>query len=448
MNKNLTSENILRTMLTFAIPYIISYFLQTLYGMADLFIVGQFNDVNGITSVSNGSQFLHMLTVIIVGLAMGVTVMIARYVGAKEDAKVSKTIGNTIVLFIGISLLLTIFLVLSVSSIIQIMSVPQSAISGTKDYLIICFLGIPFITAYNIISSIFRGLQDSKSPMYFIGIACIANILLDYLFIGTFHMGPKGAAFGTVLAQTLSVCVALFYISLKKMGIKLSKSDLKPSKKNMAEILKVGIPVSVQDGCIQVAFMIITIIANHRGLTDAAAVGVVEKFISAVFIIPSSMLATVSSLAAQNLGAKKVGRAQSVLRYATIISVVYGVIITCVVQGLAPYILRIFTSDSAVILSGSEYLKSYIFDCIFAGIHFSFTGYFAALQKSYIGFIHNMIAIIFIRIPGSYFASLYYPMTLFPMGMAAPLGSLLSVVICVGAYMYLKRKPYGRKTII
>ena len=448
MNKDLTSENILSTMLTFAIPYIVSYFLQTLYGMADLFIVGQYNDVNGITSVSNGSQFLHMLTVIIVGLAMGVTVMIGRYVGAKEDEKVSKTIGNTIVLFIGISLFLTMFLVLNVSSIIHILSVPTSAIEGTNDYLIICFLGIPFIIAYNIISSIFRGLGDSKSPMYFIGVACIANILLDYLFIGAFHMGAKGAAFGTVLAQTLSVCIALVYIYYKRLGIKLSKPDLKPSKSIMAEILKVGIPVSVQDGCIQVAFMIITIIANHRGLTDAAAVGVVEKFISAVFIIPSSMLATVSSLAAQNLGAKKVGRAQSVLRYATIVSVVYGLIITCVVQGLAPNILRIFTSDSAVILSGSEYLKSYIFDCIFAGIHFSFTGYFAALQKSYIGFIHNMIAIICVRIPGSYLASIFYPTTLFPMGMAAPLGSLLSVLICVFAYMYLKRKQYGRKTII
>lgn len=448
MNKDLTSENILSTMLTFAIPYIVSYFLQTLYGMADLFIVGQYNDVNGITSVSNGSQFLHMLTVIIVGLAMGVTVMIGRYVGAKEDEKVSKTIGNTIVLFIGISLFLTMFLVLNVSSIIHILSVPTSAIEGTNDYLIICFLGIPFITAYNIISSIFRGLGDSKSPMYFIGVACIANILLDYLFIGAFHMGAKGAAFGTVLAQTLSVCIALVYIYYKRLGIKLSKPDLKPSKSIMAEILKVGIPVSVQDGCIQVAFMIITIIANHRGLVDAAAVGVVEKFISAVFIIPSSMLATVSSLAAQNLGAKKVGRAQSVLRYATIVSVVYGLIITCVVQGLAPNILHIFTSDSAVILSGSEYLKSYIFDCIFAGIHFSFTGYFAALQKSYIGFIHNMIAIICVRIPGSYLASIFYPTTLFPMGMAAPLGSLLSVLICVFAYMYLKRKQYGRKTII
>lgn len=438
MNQDLTSENILKTMVVFAIPYIISYFLQTLYGMADLFIIGQFGNVNGITAVANGSQIMHMLTVIIIGLAMGSTITIGRYAGAKDAKNISKTIGNTILLFMSLSICLTFILSLLTDSIVEWIGTPNQAVLQTRQYLKICFMGIPFITAYNMISAIFRGLGDSKSPMYFIAIACAGNIVLDYLFMGHFHMGAQGAALATVLAQTVSVLISLFFMK----GIHMKKSDFKPSKSSLLEILKVGIPVSVQDGLIQVAFIIITIIANHRGIVDAAAVGVVEKVISAVFIIPSSMLATVSSLAALNLGAKKIDRAQKVLHYATIFTTLYGILMTILVQFQAGTILSMFTSNSKVILSGSEYIKSYIFDCIFAGIHFSFTGYFAALQKSYIGFIHNIMAIVFVRVPGSYLASKMYPSTLFPMGMAAPLGSLLSVIICVMAYTYLKRKQY------
>ena len=274
--------------------------------------------------------------------------------------------------------------------------------------------------------------------MYFVAIACAANIVLDYIFIGFFHMGPSGAALGTTLAQTLSVIIALISIRHRETGIHLTGKDFRPDPRVMAQILKIGIPVAVQDGCIQVAFIVITVIANHRGLNNAAAVGIVEKVISAVFLVPSSMLAAVSALAAQNIGAGKHGRAAKTLQYSILITSVYGIIISLIVQFTAPHILQAFTSDDTVVLLGTQYIHSYIWDCIFAGIHFSFTGYFCAYGKSYIGFIHNIIAIILVRIPGSYLASRYFPNTLFPMGMAAPAGSLLSVLICLIAYFWLK----------
>lgn len=207
----------------------------------------------------------------------------------------------------------------------------------------------------------------------------------------------------------------------------------------LGEILKVGIPVAVQDGCIQVAFIIITVIANHRGLDDAAAVGIVEKMISAIFIIPSSMLATVSALSAQNIGAGKYDRAAKTLRYATMITSVYGIFMAVIMQVLAAPLLALFTKDAAVVVLGTQYMKGYIIDSIFAGVHFCFSGYFAAYGKSYIGFMHNIISITFVRVPGSYLASKLFGDTLFPMGLAAPAGSLLSVIICVCAYIYLKR---------
>ena len=188
METNLTSGSVLKNIVSFSLPYLLSYFLQTLYGMADLFIIGQFNGVDSITAVSVGSQVMHMLTVMIVGLAMGSTVMIGRAVGAKQKEQASATVCNTVTLFMGVSISATAILLLFVKQIVSVMSTPQEAAAGTVVYLTICFLGIPFITAYNIISSIFRGLGDSKSPMYFIAAACAANILLDYLFIGFFHL--------------------------------------------------------------------------------------------------------------------------------------------------------------------------------------------------------------------------------------------------------------------
>lgn len=439
MEKNLTTGSVLKTIIYFALPYLLSYFLQTLYGMADLYITGQFNGVDSITAVSNGSQVMHMLTVIIVGLAMGTTVIIGKAIGGNKLDNAGRAIGNTITLFMGIAIVMTIVFLIAAKLIVLLIGVPQEAVAGTVRYLIICFIGIPFITAYNIISSIFRGLGDSKSPMYFIGISCVTNITLDYVFIGLCDLGPSGAALGTVLSQTFSVIVAFISIRKRKTGIKLVKEDFIPDRKVLGEILKVGIPVAVQDGCIQVAFIIITVIANHRGLDDAAAVGIVEKMISAIFIIPSSMLATVSALSAQNIGAGKYDRAAKTLKYATMITSVYGVFMAVIMQVLAAPLLALFTKDAAVVVLGTQYMKGYIIDSIFAGVHFCFSGYFAAYGKSYIGFMHNIISITFVRVPGSYLASKLFSDTLFPMGLAAPAGSLLSVIICVCAYIYLKR---------
>lgn len=441
MEKNLTSGSVLKTVLYFSVPYLLSYFLQTLYGMADLFIIGQFNGVESTTAVSIGSQVMHMLTVMIVGLAMGATVRIGQAVGAKKRKQVSKEIGNTIILFLSLSVILTVGLLFAVKPIVKVMSTPNEAVSGTVSYLAICFLGIPFITAYNIISSIFRGMGDTKSPMYFIAVACAANIVLDYLFIGGMGLGAAGAALGTTLSQTISVIVSLVVILKRKMGITLVREDFKPYRETMLGLLKIGIPVALQDGFIQIAFIIITIFANKRGLNDAAAVGIVEKMISILFLVPSSMLQTVSALCAQNIGAGKHDRARLTLRYAWIMAVMWGIAACLLMQLHAEPFIRLFAKDSdAVVVLGSQYMRGYVWDCIFAGIHFCFSGYFCAYGLSWISFVHNLLSILCLRIPLSYFASKYFTDTLFPMGLASPAGSVLSVVICIGVFLWMDKK--------
>ena len=440
MEKNLTSGSVFQNIVWFSLPYLLSYFLQTLYGMADLFIIGQFEGVAGTTAVSIGSQVMHMITVMIVGLAMGSTVSIAQAVGANNKKQASLSVGNTVTLFMGLSVVLSAVLLLFVRPIVTVMSTPEEAVSGTVLYLTICFLGIPFITAYNIISSIFRGLGDSRSPMYFIAVACVTNIVLDYVFIGALHLGPAGAALGTTLSQAVSVVIALIVILKKNTGISVSKKDFRPQHRAMGQILRIGIPVAMQDGLIQIAFIIITIIANRRGLSDAAAVGIVEKIISFLFLVPSSMLSTVSALGAQNIGAGKPERAAQTLKYATMIAVGFGLTVSVIIQFIAEPVVGLFTTDVAVKIAGGQYIRGYIWDCIFAGVHFSFSGYFCACGRSELSFLHNITAIALVRVPGVYLTSKLFPQTLLPMGLATATGSLLSVIICVIAYLLIFRK--------
>lgn len=440
MEKNLTTGSVFKNLIFFSLPYLLSYFLQTLYGMADLFVVGQFNATDSITGVSIGSQIMHMVTVMIVGLAMGATVTIGRSIGANERKTASRYIGNTVTLFMLGSVALAALLLVFVRPIVSVMSTPAQAVESTVNYLTICFIGIPFITAYNIISSIFRGLGDSKSPMYFIAIACVCNIGLDYLFIGALKMGPSGAALGTTLSQTISVIISLIVIRKTNTEIKLTKEDFILKNDTIGNILRIGIPVSLQDGFIQISFIIITIIANRRGLNDAAAVGIVEKIISFLFLIPSSMLSSISALGAQNIGAGKPHRAKLTLRYAIMLILCSGAVVIGVVQLIAPQLVAMFDDSPEVVRLGTQYLRSYVVDYLFAGIHFCMSGYFCAIEKSGISFLHNSISIVFARVPISYIASIKFPATLFPMGCAAPCGSLLSTVICVIAYIVINKK--------
>lgn len=265
-------------------------------------------------------------------------------------------------------------------------------------------------------------------------------------------MGPAGAALGTTLSQAVSVIVSLIVILKRKTGISLTKESFKPDRAAMKKILMIGTPIALQDGLIQIAFIVITVIANDRGLTDSSAVGIVEKIMSFLFLVPSSMLSAVSALGAQNIGAGKQKRATDTLRYATMLAVGFGIAVALTVQVIAEPLVSLFTDVSTeegaeVVALGAQYLRGYVWDCIFAGVHFCFSGYFCAVGKSGISFMHNIIAIVLMRIPGVYITSMLFPETLFPMGLATASGSIISVVICAIAFSVMMKKAKDPKII-
>lgn len=466
--RDFTQGNILKGMLAFSIPYLITCFLQTFYGMADLFIVGQFNGPAQVSAVSVGSQLMHMLTVVIAGFAMGSTVLIGRCVGAGDRRGVSDAARTTLAVFAALAAVLTAVLLLFSKQIIQILKVPEEAVPAAEAYMRICFAGVVFITAYNVVSAVFRGLGDTRRPMYYVAAAGIINVGLDWLLVGPFGMGAAGAAAATVASQGISVVIGL--IALKKAhGEVLGKNGRinaeaggrinaeaagrinaeaagrinaeaggRINAEAAGKIIGTGLPIALQEGLIQVSFLVITMIANSRGVEVSAAVGIVEKVISFLFLVPGAMLSTVSALSAQNAGAGRHERSRTVLRYGCMICACFGTVIFVLCQPLAPRIVSLFVRQGdhieTVVRFGGQYLRTYSVDCIFAGIHFCFSGFFSAYGKSVYAFFHNIISILTIRIPGAWVAAVYFPATLYPMGLAAPLGSLLSVAICLVLY--------------
>lgn len=474
---NLAKGDLFHNMILFSLPYLLSYFLQTLYGLADLLIAGRFNGADVISAVSIGSQVMHMVTVMIVGLAMGTTVMIGRFVGAEDDDGIRRAIGNTISLFTMIAAAATLALLGLTQPIVHLLSTPPEAVPGALAYLRICFAGIPFIVAYNILSSIFRGMGDSRSPMLFIAVACALNILLDLLFMGPMQLGAAGAALATVVAQAASVAFAL--VGIRKTSMERQKratADTGKSKKSqghasdaagvrtnakqneewwaaaradrsawwdpamLQQILSIGLPIACQDGFIQISFLIITVIANRRGVDISAAVGIVEKTISFLFLVPSSMLSTVSTIAAQSIGAGDPARARQTLRYGVGIASGIGLLFAILFQFISAPFFTLFTKDPVVQALAVQYMCTYVFDCVVAGIHFPFSGFFSASGLSILSFIHNLCSVILVRIPGAWLATKLFPDTLYAMGIAAPAGSLLSALICIGFYIALRKK--------
>ncbi len=435
---DLTTGSIGKGLTRFAIPYLCAVFLQTLYGMVDLFVVGLYNTASTTSAVSIGSQVMHMATVVIAGFVMGTTVLVGRDKGAQDEEGIARSVASSFGFFMPLGLVMTVVALLCAGGITSLMLTPAEAVAETNAYLQLCFWGVPFIVLYNVCASVFRGMGDSNRPLIFVGVACVVNIALDFALVGGLGLGAAGAALATVIGQACSAITAL--VVLLRSGGAMAPRSVKLHGRSLKQILAVGTPVAFQDGLIQVAFIVITVIANSRGLIASSSVGIVEKIIGFLFLVPSAFLAALSAFTAQNIGAGKPERARKGLAFALAVTVVYGLVMAIYCQFLPGTLVGLFTNDSAVYAAGCEYLRSYAWDAAFAAIHFCFSGYFCGSERSIVSFIHNLASIVLMRIPGAYLASIIFPDSLYPMGWAAPAGSLLSAAICVAVYAAIRRR--------
>lgn len=439
--QDLITGRISTTLLRFAIPYLISSFLQALYGAADLYVVGQFAGAAAVSAVATGSQVMMTITGIILGLSMGGTVRIGNCIGAKNPTEAANSVGSLTFLLVLCALVLTPLFFFGSGLAVGWMQTPVEAVAQTLEYLKICSLGIPFIIGYNAVSGIFRGLGDSKTPMVFIAIACVCNIGLDFCLVGGFHLAAAGAAWATILAQGISFLLSLVYLWKRGFPFPFSRRCFFPRRQTVQGILKVGVPLALQDSLVHISFLLITAIINTLGVVASAAVGVVEKIIGFAMLPPGAFSGAIAAMVAQNVGAGEHRRAQRILMYGILYSLVCGVLVFAAAQWWPEAITGVFSKDAAVVTAAADYFGSYALDCILVSFVFCINGYLNGCGNSVFTMTHSLAATFLVRIPLSY--ALHFISSaehLYPMGFAAPAASLVSILLCCWYFLWRRKK--------
>lgn len=443
---SLTEGKVSTALLRFALPFLAANILQALYGAIDFLIIGRFCSSPQLAAVSVSSQVMVTLLSLIIGVSTGSTVLVGQCIGEQDDKKSAHAVGSSVSLFAIIAVVLTPLMVIFALPILRLMDTPVEAEAYAKQYLVICSCGLPFILGYNVISGFLRGFGNSKTPMIFVAVSSCVNLAADLLLVGVAKMGAAGAALATVFSQLISFLMALGYLLKNKFPFEFHRRHFKPSGKSIGFILKVGIPLAAQEVLVNVSFLLITTMVNGIGVVAAAAVGIVEKILGFVMMPPMAISSAVTTMSAQNIGAKKPERALSALRYGILFALIFGVAIT-VASFISPEsITGLFSKDIEVIRMAATYLKPYSTDCILICIIFTMNGYFNGCGKSFISFAHSMVATFGFRVPLCYFSLRYCVGTLTPMGWCMPLASISSLIICGVYFFWLKKKGIGRET--
>lgn len=312
-NTTFTEGKILQPLILFAMPVLFALFLQAMYGAVDLLVVGKFASSADVSAVSTGSQIMMTLTNLISCFAMGTTVLLGQLIGCGKKEEGGKAVGTAMVMFAGIALVMTVLLVCFAPQISSIMHAPKEAFDKTAAYVRICGCGMIVIVAYNLIGCIFRGIGDSKTPLFTVAIACVCNIAGDLVLCAGFHMGTTGAACATVFAQVVSVVVSFGFIRKKQLPFVFKKENVRIHKDLLKKMAGLGAPIALQDLLVSISFLIILAIVNSMGVTASAGVGVAEKVCAFIMLISSAFMQSMSAFVAQNYGAGRMDRAKKAL---------------------------------------------------------------------------------------------------------------------------------------
>lgn len=432
--------SVFKALIRFAVPVFGALILQAAYGAVDLLVVGRFGDASGITAVGTGSTFMSMITYVITSFAMGTTVAIGHNIGAGKPKKAGETVGTTIILFAIVGIVLTILMEVFAGNIVALLQVPEASVAKTITYLRICGGGVLVIIAYNVISSILRGVGNANLPLLFVGIACVVNIIGDIFLIGVCGLDVAGAAIATVGAQFVSVVASLLVMRKMKLPFSFSKDQIKVFGAELRKILSVGIPIALQELMVQISFLVINSIANYMGQMPSAGYAVAQKIVTFIVLVPSSVMQTVSAFVAQNIGAGKKDRAKKGFVTAMVTGCCVGVVIFIVCFFGGSFVSSLFTKDKEVIVQSAAYLKGYVIECIITCILFSSIGYFNGCGKSIPVMVQGITSAFCIRIPVALLMSRLPGASLFLVGLATPITTVYGIIFFIFCFIW-----YGRK---
>ena len=441
-----TQGNILKKLVAFMMPVLGALILQAAYGAVDLLVVGRFGSTSGLSAVSTGSQVLNLVTFVVIQFAMGITVLIARYLGEKRPERIGAVIGGGAVVFTMMSVALFIAMVGFARPISVLMQAPAEAVDLTASYVRICGAGIFFIVAYNLLSAIFRGLGDSKSPLLFVLVACIVNIVGDLVLVAGLHMDAAGAAIATVTAQALSVVFAVMLLLKKDLPFAITKKEFRLNPQ-CRKFLKIGLPLALQEFLTQISFLALCAFVNRLGLEASSGYGVACKIVNFAMLVPSSLMQSMASFVSQNIGAGKKKRAKQSMFTGIGVGLAVGCVVFVLVLFKGDVLCSAFSTDAAVIQNGFAYLKGFAPETLVTAILFSMVGYFNGNNKTVWVMTQGLIQTLLVRLPLAYFMSIQPNASLTKIGLAAPVATTVGIVLNVGFFIYLNQTEQ-RKSIL
>lgn len=434
---------ILPALLKFCGPVLVALFLQSLYGAVDLMVVGRFGDAASVSGVGTGSAVMQLVTMVLAGLTTGATVVIGRHIGERRPEAAGRTVGAAVALFAVVAIVLTGLMVAFTRPLVLLMQTPAEAVDKAVEYVRICSWGIVFITAYNVLSGIFRGLGDSKRPMIFVAIACVTNIAGDLFCVGVLHMDAAGAAVATVAAQAVSVVLSLVIISRQELPFHFTRKSICFDRVEIGETLRIGAPIALQDALVHLSFLLLNAIINHLGLLQSAGYGVAERVTGFIFLVPSAVMASASTLVAQNIGANRPDRARQVLFTSMAAGTAAGFFLFCAGFFFGGPLSSIFSKDAGVVEQSAAYLRGFSADCLLTCVLFAFTGYFNGCGRTVYVMIQGITSSFLLRVPASYLLSITKGATLTRIGLAAPLATVYGIVFYLICYRRMRRAEGG-----
>ena len=421
------------------LPVLGALILQAAYGAVDLLVVGRFGSTSGLSAVSTGSQVLNLVTFVVIQFAMGITVLIARYLGEKKTQQIGAVIGGAVVVFTLISIGLFIIMVCFARPISVLMQAPAEAVDLTSQYVRICGSGIFFIVAYNLLSAIFRGLGDSKSPLLFVLVACIVNVIGDLVFVAVLHKDAAGAAVATVMAQALSVVFAVILLLKKELPFAIKKSDFRFNLQ-CKKFLKIGLPLALQECLTQLSFLALCAFVNRLGLEASSGYGVACKIVNFAMLVPSALMQSMASFVSQNVGAGKTKRAKKSMFTGIGVGLAVGFFVFLLVLFKGDMLAGFFSTDAGVVQKGYDYLKGFALETIVTAVLFSMVGYFNGNNKTLWVMAQGLIQTLLVRLPLAYFMSIQPNASLTKIGLAAPVSTIVGIILNVGFFLYLERE--------
>lgn len=437
---DLTKGSVVRHLLVFGLPFLLSSIVQALYSTADLYIVSQFCSSASVSGVNIGGQLLNLVVFFVMGLSVGGTILIAQYKGADRQDLIGKTIATLLTMLLIASVVLTVIMLLLRNQILALLDTPEESFSQANAYFSICMLGTPFIFWYNCIAGILRGLGDSKRPLYFVMIACVVNVVLDFILVPLFDAG--GAAAATVVAQGVSVVLSAVYLRRSNFSFDFRLKSFKIDKEQLGKILKIGLPSGIQSLIVNGSFLVMTTIVNGFGVDASAAVGIVGRY-NQFAILPSSAIASaVSAMVAQNVGANKNKRALQTMWVGVGLCMAVGVVGLAIFELFPDELMRLFTDDPTVIEFGVLYIRALAFDLIVVPFVFCMSNFANGTGHTVVSMVSNIFSALLLRVPASLLLGKTMGLGLLGVGIGVPVatfGTSLILAIYIATGLWKKR---------